>query len=175
MLSRLLRGRAGTEDAIAGHQAGESFCLIQRDSLQPVVLPAWMAGATVTAADRSGAIAATLASAKALRPFAPVNVAAAIDGSGDLALNWIRRSRSGWAWLDQVDVPIGEAREQYRVNVTGPAGEIEMNCDAPNVSIAAADLQAVGVGPATIEVRQIGDWAASAPARTTINLQEQTP
>jgi hypothetical protein len=169
-LSRLLRGRAGTEWAMSGHEAGDTFCLIQRDALQVVALPSWMTGATLTVADRGGASATAVVAANALKPFAPVNLFAGIQASGDLALSWTRRSRSGRAWLDQVDVPVGEAREQYRVSVSGAASAIEITCDQPNATIAAAQLSALGSGSATVEVRQVGDWAASPAAQATINL-----
>jgi len=169
-LARLLRGRGGTEWAMAGHAAGETFCLIQGDALQAVKLPAWIAGATVLASDRSGAVGASVFAANALKPFSPVSVSADIAAEGDLALSWTRRSRSGWGWLDQVDAPIGEAREQYRVTISGPAGAVEKTCGAPNLTIPAAELDSLGVGAVTIAVRQIGDWAASPPALASIIL-----
>ena len=48
-LSRLLRGRAGTEAAIATHTTGEVFCLIEPGSLQSVPLPVTSIGTEVTA------------------------------------------------------------------------------------------------------------------------------
>jgi hypothetical protein len=69
-----------------------------------------------------------------------------------------------------VDVPLGEAREQYRVAVIGPAGALEITTDQPSLTITAAELAPLGAGLATVEVRQVGDWAASPPVRITINL-----
>ena len=40
----------------------------------------------------------------------------------------------------------------------------------PALTIAASDLAAIGSGPAQVEVRQIGDFAASRPAQASINL-----
>lgn len=171
-LGRLLRGRGGTEHATGGHSTNELFCLIQRDSLQSIALPRWVMGATATATDRGGASARTVLAASALRPFAPVALRATVDG--ELSLGWTRRSRAGTGWLDEIDVPIGETRELYRVTIAGSAGSLEITCDKPKLTVAAADLTELGAGTADVEVRQIGDWAASPPARTIINLQEQS-
>jgi hypothetical protein len=167
-LVRLLRGRGGTEGAMSGHAAGDAFCLVQRDALQAVALPAWLGGCVLTATDRSGASGTAVVAATALRPFAPVNLQAVLEG--DLALAWTRRSRSGAGWLDAVDVPLGETREQYRATLTGTAYSIELLCEGPTVTIEAAELTQLGTGPVAIEVRQLGDWAASPPAHTTISL-----
>jgi hypothetical protein len=69
-----------------------------------------------------------------------------------------------------VDAPLGEAREQYRVNLTGSESTIERLSDEPTMTIAAADLAGLGSGSVAIEVRQIGDLAASRPAETNITL-----
>jgi hypothetical protein len=85
-------------------------------------------------------------------------------------LSWTRRSRQGFAWVDGVDAPLGEMREQYRVDVSGMVASIELVAEEPSLTIAASDLAVVGAVSATIEVRQIGDLAVSMPARLTINL-----
>src|SRR5581483_11099252 len=53
-LSRLLRGRGGSEWACSGHAVNEPFCLITSGALQTVILPAWSIG-SVVAADTNGA------------------------------------------------------------------------------------------------------------------------
>jgi hypothetical protein len=83
-------------------------------------------------------------------------------------LSWIRRSRRGWAWLDEIDAPLGESREAYRVIVTGPLGSIELEAVTPQLKIPASALAAVGSGEASVEVRQIGDFAASRAAQQNI-------
>jgi hypothetical protein len=163
-LSRLLRGRGGTEWACNGHAANESFCLIQSGAMQAVTMPGWSIG-SIVAADANGASASVAFSAEGLRPPSPVNVQAERQPDGSLLLTWIRRSRLGFAWVDEIDAPLGEAREQYRVDIVGSAGSIERIVDEPAVTIAAADIGALGFGAASIEVRQIGDMAASRPAQ----------
>jgi hypothetical protein len=109
-------------------------------------------------------------SADPLRPPNPVNLTAAIQPTGDLVVNWTRRSRAGWAWIDEVDAPLAERVEQYRIMVTGSAGAEEFLTDQPSLSVSAATLAGFGAGPATIDVRQVGDLAASRPAQISITL-----
>lgn len=52
-----------------------------------------------------------------LRPYAPVHLRAARNGSGDVDLAWIRRTRiDGDSWMS-VEVPLGEEREEYLLRV----------------------------------------------------------
>lgn len=46
-LGRLLRGRDGTEAAMAGHVAGEWFVLVEADALRMIGLPPWAIGSEV--------------------------------------------------------------------------------------------------------------------------------
>jgi hypothetical protein len=169
-LSHLLRGRGGTEWANAGHGAGEAFCLIQAAALQPIVLPAWTLGSEITAQVSGGTAATIMFTAETLRPPSPVNVVADRQANGDIIVSWTRRSRQGFAWLDYVDAPLGEAREQYAIEIRGSAATIELESAAPNLTVSAVILSGVGAGPTTIQVRQIGDLAASHAAETIIIL-----
>jgi hypothetical protein len=169
-LSRLVRGRAGTEWAVDSHQSGEPFCLLTLDSLQRIELPSWSIGSAVTVSSAAGALATSIVNAEALRPPPPIDLVAAPQQGGGFAIGWTRRSRTGWSWTDEVDAPLGETREQYRITVTGTAGTVELETDQPNITVTADDLAAAGLGPATIEVRQVGDWAASRPAQIAITL-----
>ena len=60
-LSRLTRGRAGSEWAMAVDSTGYEFVLIERDALQPISLPAWTRGSVliVTQHGISGGVTAT--------------------------------------------------------------------------------------------------------------------
>ncbi|MGE5100750.1 MAG: phage tail protein [Deltaproteobacteria bacterium] len=169
-LSRLLRGRAGTEWAIPGHSVGEQFCLIQANKVQRVALSASAIGSNVTAADRAGASVSVQVTGESVRPWSPVNLLATVESSGDVSLSWTRRSRTGLFWLDEVDVPLGENREQYRVTMLGALATVEFTCTEPALTIAATDVAAVGSGPAQVQLRQVGDWATSRAAQITINL-----
>jgi len=169
-LSRLLRGRGGSEWAVNSHAAGESFCLLKSGTLQPLALPSSSLGAMVSATTRGGATTSLLFLGEGLRPPSPVNLSANRQPSGDLVLSWTRRSRQGFAWLDEIDAPLGEANEQYRVNLSGTAGSAELLAAVPSVTVAAADVTALGPGDLAIELRQIGDAAVSHPAELVFTL-----
>jgi len=171
-LSRLLRGRGGTEWAIGGHQSSEWFAMVGDGNSAKLSLPPWVKGATATAGPASGVgdSVAALVGGEALRPPSPVHLSGGLDSSGNLSLQWIRRSRSGWAWLDEVDAPLGESTEQYRVTVAGTAGLVEATSLVPNIEISASDLAGAGTGAAAVEVRHVGDFAVSRPATISIIL-----
>lgn len=176
-LSRLLRGRGGTEWACGAHVAGDLFCLLQAGALQPIALPDWSVGATVTAALPAGGGIPTSFELRGegLRPPSPVALNAEMMPAGDLALRWIRRSRQGFAWLDEVDAPLGETIEQYRVVLTNGSSAIELSAAENEISVAASVLAQLGTGIITVEVQQIGDAAASRSTQIAVLLPEETP
>ena len=169
-LERLLRGRGGSEWAAGAHAAGDIFCLLDGTSLRSVAIPAWMRGVQLTVADRDGATGSIVFGAEAARPITPDNLTAVIDPSGNLVISWTRRSRAGFAWLDEVDAPIGESREQYSVSISSTASSLDYVADQPGLAVSAAELAPLAAGAASIEVRQLGDFAASRPAQLTIQL-----
>ena len=169
-LARLLRGRGGTDWATASHATDETFCLLDSNSLMPLDLPVWTRGSVLTVTDASGSSASVAFEAECVRPLSPVDLHADSEASGALVLSWTRRSRAGFAWVDEVDAPLGETQEQYRVIITGTAGSFELIAEQPTLTVAAADIAWVGSGAAVIQVRQLGDWAASRPAEITIAL-----
>ncbi|HEX5257574.1 MAG TPA: phage tail protein [Sphingomicrobium sp.] len=169
-LAQLLRGRGGTEWATSMHSVDEPFCLLDSNSLRPLSLPVWMRGSAVTVSDQNGSSASFTFAAESVRPLAPDNLSASFDAGGDLTLGWRRRSRNGFAWLDEVDAPIGETREQYSVTIAAAASILELTVEEASAVIAASDLASLGSGTASVEVRQLGDWAASRSTQLTIDL-----
>lgn len=167
-LSHLLRGRGGTEWACGSHGSTDQFCLIQVERLQAVTLPGWNIGAVISASIADGATASITFNAEALRPLSPVNLVAERASNGDLMLNWTRRSRKGFAWADEIDAPLGETREQYSVEINGSLDTIELESAEPSLVVPASTVATVGAGPATITVRQIGDFAASRAANVAV-------
>ena len=123
-LSRLLRGRRGTEWAMTSHQVGETFAMIDPLRLQRIPVNASALGTEVTLtplglADSGAAPVTHLVTGAALRPPSPVHLGAEFDSSGSLKCRWCRRSRLGWLWLDDVDAPLGCSSESYRVQLQG--------------------------------------------------------
>ena len=167
-LSRLLRGRLGTEERSSEHVGGERFVLIERDALIPVTVPVFAIGGTISAVPRRlGDPVETIVSTASIRPASPVRLTVQSNGAGGLAIAWTRRSRNGWAWLDEVDVPLGESREAYRVTVSSVVGSTERIVSEPAAAFAASEVAALGGAPWTVSVRQLGDHAASAPTTIT--------
>jgi hypothetical protein len=169
-LSRLLRGRRGTEWAAAAHAAGEAFALVDPDTLILLEPPLAALGgeARVLATglgDAAAAPAAAPISGEAMRPPSPVHLHAERRPDGDVSIGWVRRSRSGWAWLDGADTPVGEEREAYRLTLAGGGSPRTVEVGEPTFLYTAA-AQAVdgAAGPLSIAVVQLGNAAASRPA-----------
>jgi hypothetical protein len=173
-LSRLLRGRRGSEWAMGLHDVGERFVII--DPARLIRLPTSSAhvGSSLRAtprglADSAASASETIVAGEALRPPSPVHLRAWIDADGTLHCTWVRRSCRGWAWLDGVDAPLGATSESYRVSFRSAADAIEIATTEPQAAVGAADLAELGVGPFEVSVMQVGDLAVSRPASIKVN------
>lgn len=122
-LSKLLRGRLGTEHEIANHAAGERFVLLNsavaRETM-PVALFNLLryykpvtAGAALADTDEE----AFTYTGKTLKPFSPIQITGERDLSDNLTISWVRRTRLGGEWRDGVDVPLSEESERYEVDI----------------------------------------------------------
>jgi len=169
-LSRLLRGRRGTEWAAGGHAAGDDFTLIEPGSLVALEAPAGSMGgeARIMATGIGDLIEAASESIEilgaTLQPPGPVHLNARETEAGDLDIRWVRRSRQGWAWLNGGETPLGEEAERYRLVIAGAGFERIVEPDAPLYLYTAAARAEDGGGPLQISVRQAGTFAASRPA-----------
>jgi hypothetical protein len=174
-LSRLLRGRRGTEWAMANHVAGEEFALIEAASARPITLPAGMAAGTEVRLLASGvgdaepAAAVRIAAGEALRPPGPVHLSAAAVEDGGVAISWVRRSRLGWSWASGSDTPLGEEVELYAVTLTGAFFSREVEVSAPSFTYDAAARAADGTGPVLVSVVQLGTHGRSRAASIIID------
>ena len=169
-LSGFLRGRGGTERAMADHAVGERFVLL--DS-RLVALDASTLGASdsrqvlaIGRGDSEPAPASILLAGITLRPLAPVHPRHAIRSDGSLHLAWTRRARGAWPWQDGVDVPLVEEAERYLVTL-GPldAPAASWHTQTPELAIAPNVLAQLSAAyPAQpLHVRQQGTHALSAP------------
>lgn len=155
-LSGLLRGRRGTEHAMAGHGVGERFLLLDGAPLLAVTAPAEALGEVrlVRAAGVGDAGAPAISvglGGEGLAPLAPVHLVATRSG-GSLAARWVRRSRAGFGWPDFTDVPLAEDRELYLAELWQGGALVQ----SQSVAAAEAVFAGVGPGPATLKVAQIG-------------------
>jgi Putative phage tail protein len=172
-LSRLWRGRRGTEDQIAVHSAGTRFALLDSDAIRAVPGEFAVAGLQIMAAgvgDSAPWPAATVASVgRAMMPLAPVHLVARALAGGDVEIVWIRRSRDGWQWRDLLDAPLAEAGECYRVS--WQRGSVDV-VSASFIYTAAqrADDVLAGLTQAQFAIVQLGAAAVSPPAQLSIPL-----
>ena len=160
-LSRLLRGRRGTEWAMGSHIAGERFVLLGAEVLRAPV-PADMLGIAQTfKAVSSGALLEDAAVVSFtprgvnLRPFAPVHVRGSRDAGGSLAISWVRRTRIGGGWTDGSDVPLAEDSERYETEILNGGTVVRTLASiTPEAHYSAADQIAdFGVLQANVSVR----------------------
>lgn len=175
-ISRLLRYRGGEVRSV-DHAIGTGFLLLDDPAL--IGLPHILAqraaagGAQLQWAERGSDTFLhenIPADAVALKPLSPVHGKADLQQNGDLQVTWLRRSRANNGWRDEVDVPLGEAAEQYHVTlidgVTGEAlvGVAPWMCREAELIVDAAQWPSFP-SQFAFEVRQQGDFALSPPHR----------
>lgn len=124
----------------------------------------WRAGpASRDVADESFVEEIVTLSGKGQRPLSPVQVSARRpEGTEDIALSWIRRSRTGGDSWNQANVPLGEASEAYDVEILdGEAVVRELTSTSPAVTYTAAQQTAdwgaplwIGDGPLSVRIYQ---------------------
>jgi hypothetical protein len=123
-LSRLLRGRKGSDYATGDHAAGDVFVMLNLDKMvfvtmdvedkdQRVQFRATSVGMPVS----SFTLTEKNVRLRNLQPLSVQHVSGSRDGSGNLTVGWIRRTRFGGEWQDGGDVPLGESSEEYEVDV----------------------------------------------------------
>ncbi|MEX1034649.1 MAG: phage tail protein [Sneathiella sp.] len=122
-LDTFIRGRRGTEGAIASHKTGERVILLRSgdigrgfSALSDIDVPRrWKAVGSGRLIEETPVTVKALAG-KDLKPYAPVQIMATRSG-GDLSLNWQRRTRVGGGALNGL-VPLAEAYERYELCFT---------------------------------------------------------
>lgn len=124
-LSGLLRGRRGTEFACKEHAGGETFISLNAATMHHVALPTnlvgllrYYKGVTLGNLDTSVSPTQLTLSANDLKPYAPAQFTGSADGSGNINMSWVRRTRVGGAWLDGAGtVPLSEQAESYDLDI----------------------------------------------------------
>jgi hypothetical protein len=161
-LSRLLRGQLGSDAAMAAPlPAGARFVLLDShmaplasglDALaRPMQLRVVASGQSH---DDPAAVALTVTpGATALKPLAPVHVAAYRGGDG-VHISWTRRTRidgDGWG----VEVPLGEEVEAYALDIlSGGAVLRSITSSTPQALYAAAnELADFGAAQTSLHIR----------------------
>ena len=122
-LSGLLRGRLGTDWAVSGHAAGERFVLLTNAVARELMASSgWGIGKKFKPVTIGSTLGATSSqdfayNAVALKPYSPAQITGVRDGSGNITITWLRRTRVGGDWRDGVDVPLSEESERYEVEI----------------------------------------------------------
>lgn len=178
-LSRFLRGQAGTETAMRNPvAAGARFLLVDgaltqlslRADERDLALTLRMGPAPRGIDHPSYGTSVESFTGIGLRPLSPVHGRYHIpDGSSDLLLSWVRRTRIGGDSWASVEVPLGESRESYRVEIlNGPTIMRSAVTGTPAWLYTAADQIAdFGVAPAlplTVRFYQTNDEFGDSPA-----------
>lgn len=174
-LSGLLRGRGGTESAaLAGHAPGTGVVLLDESlvPLDPALVPS---EGTVTVAaiglkDFDPVLADLANPGVGRRPPVPVHPRAQRTAEGGLALQWIRRARGAWGWDDEVEAPLVEETELYRIGLGPPVSPLSVwQSEAPALTFDAATYDALLAEHAgqPLWVRQVGRFGQSDPLLIT--------
>lgn len=122
-LSRLLRGRRGTELSIPDGATGSRFVLIN-STLGRASLPLSryfsvprLRIVPIGGDETLAAITNFSVFARNLWPYSPCDFAGSRDGSGNLTMTWKRRSRQGQELMSGTDIPLGESIEKYEIHI----------------------------------------------------------
>lgn len=130
VLTDFLRGRYGTEWAIAQHLAGDRLVALDTNDLSFLQLTLsaigapWLYKAVTTGLTLDSAAARQwVYRGVAFKPLSPV----LLNGyrslvTGDWDLTWVRRTRSHVKWISSTPPPLGEDSEQYRVDIYTDSG-----------------------------------------------------
>lgn len=123
-LSGLLRGRRGTEWAMGRHAPGDRFTVADPSAWRrpnpgnsEIGLSRLYKGVTAQASLTSATGQAFTNTAAGLKPYPVVLIGGGRDADNNLTINWTRRTRLDGEWRSSVDVPLGEASEQYEVEI----------------------------------------------------------
>lgn len=170
-LSRLWRGRRGTEAAAGTQAIGDRFVLLTPDAVAAIDLPVAAIGSTVRLlasgiGDTAGPIeAACVVDGASVRPPSPAQLRLT-DVAGVPTLAWVRRSRAGFRWIDGGDVPLAEESEAYRATITPQTGSPRTVIPIDRACALNPDEAITGT---TVEVRQTGSFGESLPARLILS------
>lgn len=161
-LAGLLRGRYGSEAAVAAHAIGEAFTLIDPAATIAFEVPAHALGAVLLF--KAIGPLDTIATARTwsarlrgvnLRSIAPANLGARRLADGAIELAWTRRSRAGFAWIDGGDAPLAEEAERYAVTLAAPGGATSTIETTRELAVVSAADQSAWFGGPLVDFRAV--------------------
>ena len=163
-LTGLLRGQAGTIDRTeAGHGEGATFVLLNA-AVESLALAEAEAGLSLTA--RCGPAGATYdpdifvdaafaAARRGLMCLRPVHLRARRVAGGDVAIRFVRQTRTGGDAWEPAEVPLGETAEAYLVEIL----------DGTTVRRTIAVATPEAIYPAAAQIADFGGLPASLALR----------
>lgn len=167
-LSNFLRGRLGTEANTSTHGAAEVFVLLRTATLgrsefgpsdwyySRLFKPVSILKTEVDTASQS-----FTNNGVGKMPRSPVHVEGARDGSNNLSLSWVRRTRFQVPGLGLGPVPLGEESEAYSVDIYSGAAVVRtISATTPAASYTATEQTADGLtpgNPVSLRVYQLSD------------------
>jgi hypothetical protein len=178
-ISRLLRGQRGTDALIATAIPVDARIVVLDAAVVPADMDTASLGLTLNwqcgpARDSLGAPTYTRLAQRftgqGVRPYAPAHIRAKRTSTGDVALSWVRRTRiDGDSW-EQVDVPLGEADERYRVEILAGSVVKRTIVVATTQAVYSAAEQTVDFGTVppslTVRVAQLSSTYGAGHTRT---------
>ena len=162
-LSGFLRGQAGSEaEMLALRPAGQNFVLLNVAVVQPDMTlteagleATWRLGPAQFDYGNPAYLELTYAGQlKSLRPLRPAQMKM-VANVGGFNISWIRRTRIDGDLWELADVPLGEASEQYRLEIyAGATLKRSLVLNAPNYFYTSADFTTdFGASPAAVKLR----------------------
>ncbi len=154
-LSGFLRAQGGTEDALdQPASTGADFILIDEAlaqanlTLEEVGLELnWRYGPAQYTLGHPSFQTETLSfNKRGMKPFSPVHIKGQ-NNNGDVLINWIRRSRIGGDSWELNEIPLGEERENYEIDIM-------------NGEVVVRTLQSTLTEVNYSEADQITDWGS---------------
>jgi hypothetical protein len=133
ILDTLARGMRGTDTRVGGHSVGEFFIFLDRDTFGSYLLDLaylnttrYYKGVGYGSLPEDADIDVLSSSMADLKPYAPVHLAAVVDGSDNIDIVWVRRTRVGGELADGTPlVPLAEETESYSIDILdGPGGAV---------------------------------------------------
>ncbi len=179
-LTNILRGRLGTEHAMDSHSAGEVFVMLKFGALGTSEFSvndwdkerSYKAISFLTDELLTDAQTFTNTGVRS-KPLAPVHVEGSRNGSDDLTITWLRRSRLKAPGFGSGDAPLGETTEAYEVDILDGATVVRtIEITSETASYTAAEQTTDGLTPGdfvVVDVFQISSTRGRGyAARATI-------
>lgn len=166
-LSGLLRGLRDTGQYTATHAAGDNVLLIDSNSVGFQSINLADVGSTeyfvpvLPGQSPDGAAAQSITFAgNNLKPFSPCFIKGSRDGSNNLTITWVRRTRNIVAIFNMNAIPLDEDTEAYSVDIMSGASVVRTinSITSPTTTYSATNQTSDGFTPGdpiTVRVYQI--------------------